>query len=195
MAECAVEGCVKVARKRGWCYGHYSNWQRHGFPGLPPRKTPEERFWEKVEKTDSCWLWTAAKSKGYGAFKVAGRQEEAHRYSYELLVGPIPTGLTIDHLCRNPACVNPAHLEPVTNRENVLRGISPWAKNAAKTHCPQGHPYDEENTRWNSLGSRECKTCRRETWRLYDERRSERRKEEYRQRRLGVGSPNFKEGT
>lgn len=81
------------------------------------------RFWLRVHKTDDCWLWTSTLRRGYGRFWIApGRFVPAHRFAYELLVGPIPEGLELDHLCRNPACVNPAHLDPVTHRENVRRG-------------------------------------------------------------------------
>ena len=127
--------------------------------------TPEERFWPKVEITESCWLWTAGRVwNGYGRFKVAGRHVYAHRFAYELLDGPIPDGLQLDHLCRVRHCVNPAHLELVTNRENSLRGESFSAINAAKTHCPQGHPLTPENLVPSALrrGSRACLICSRE---------------------------------
>jgi predicted DNA-binding transcriptional regulator AlpA len=87
------------------------------------RRTVEERFWEKVEPTGFCWEWTAFKDrKGYGRFRVDDRTMQAHRVAYELLVGPIPEGLHLDHLCRNTSCVNPDHLEPVDLAENVRRG-------------------------------------------------------------------------
>ena len=90
------------------------------------------------------------------------RGRRLHRAIYEKFVGPIPDGLTIDHLCRNRLCVNPAHLEPVTLAANVLRGESLPAKNARKTHCPKGHPYDETNTHITKQGWRICKACNRE---------------------------------
>jgi hypothetical protein len=123
------------------------------------RKTPTERFWEKVNRTDACWLWTGAGSGGYGRFWYEGRVQPAHRVSYEWQVGPIPDGLYIDHLCRTPACVNPEHLEPVTQKANVDRGIAnDWQR--AKTECPQGHAYNADNTKWYE-GRRYCRACAR----------------------------------
>jgi hypothetical protein len=121
-----------------------------------------ERFWAKVRKTDGCWLWQGSLRSGYGRFRGgAGPLVTAHRYAYRLLVGPIPEGLVLDHLCRNGACVNPAHLEPVTQRENLRRGTGFNATNAAKTHCPAGHPYSEANTyRWRD--ARICLACHAE---------------------------------
>lgn len=125
-----------------------------------------ERFWEKVHRTDDCWLWTAAlDAKGYGFFRGEPISTRAHRVAYTLTVGPIPKGLELDHLCRNRACVNPAHLEPVVHRENVLRGDAGLARarlESAKTHCPQGHPYDDINTYRRSTGHRTCRSCARE---------------------------------
>ena len=83
--------------------------------------TAEERFWANVDRSESCWLWTGSLSRGYGQVMMHGRMVRAHRYAYELLVGSIPTGLTIDHLCHVKNCVNPAHLEPVTQSENMRR--------------------------------------------------------------------------
>jgi hypothetical protein len=132
-----------------------------------PALTAEQRFWPKVRKTDSCWIWTAAKGPlGYGAFWTGERLTGAHRFSYELLVGPIQEGLDLDHLCRNPSCVNPAHLDPVTHQVNLARGETgkaTGAKNRAKTHCPRGHEYSPVNTYINpGSGQRCCRTCRHE---------------------------------
>lgn len=134
-------------------------------------RSEADRFWEKVDISGTCWEWTAAKMKyGYGRFRSGGSYENggrivfAHRWAYEYLRGPIPAGLVLDHLCRNPSCVNPDHLEPVTSGENVLRGSGLAAKNAAKTHCPQGHDYTDENTHRDSLGRRNCRACDREKY-------------------------------
>lgn len=130
--------------------------------------TTAERFWSKVEITDRCWLWTAATSRGYGKFNVGARPNgsgimvPAHRWAYEHLVGPIPAGFQIDHLCRVTECVNPDHLEAVTPRVNVLRSESVSAKAAARTHCPQGHAYEDHGRTNKRNGWRQCRVCDRE---------------------------------
>ncbi|MFI1942236.1 HNH endonuclease signature motif containing protein [Streptomyces purpureus] len=122
--------------------------------------TVRERLMKNTDRSGACWLWTKALDRhGYAEIKIDRRHYLAHRVSYELFVGPIPPGLVIDHLCRVRSCLNPAHLEPVTNRENVLRGEGLAAQNAAKAHCPQGHPYDEANTILRPSGSRRCRAC------------------------------------
>ena len=135
--------------------------------GVYDRGTPEERFWPKVNKTDSCWLWTASKSSdGYGGFRLAGKMVRAHRFAYELLVGPIPDGLELDHLCRVRECVNPKHLEAVTLQENIRRGNT-GKNNGNKTHCPQGHEYTEANIYITPEGKRHCRECGRIRMRAY----------------------------
>ena len=115
-------------------------------------------LWRRIAVVDGCWIWaTGLSAAGYGRIRWDGELVYAHRLMYESLIGPIPEGLEIDHLCRNRACVDPAHLEPVTHRVNLLRG-DVGAFNAAKTHCPQGHPYDEANT-GRSGTHRYCRRC------------------------------------
>jgi hypothetical protein len=124
-------------------------------------------------------MWTAdASTDGYGRFKWLRRMRQAHRTAYQEMVGPIPPGLTLDHLCRNPPCVNVQHLEPATNRENILRGGNPAAINARKTHCPQGHEYTPENTIRESNGKRHCRTCKRDKDREYMRRKRAQQKQE-----------------
>ena len=123
------------------------------------KKPLEERLFSRIEKTESCWLWLGWRNRlGYGHIGSGGRGGRniaVHRAVYELLVGKIPDGLVIDHLCRNPPCCNPAHLEPVTQGENVRRSAS-----ARRSHCIHGHPFTPENTyRWPKVGRRRCKTC------------------------------------
>lgn len=129
-------------------------------------KQLDQRFWSKVDKTPDCWNWIAGKTMGYGSFQIGtakkGKTVLAHRLSYELLVQPIPVGLTIDHLCRNRACVKPDHLEIVCLAENIRRGM----KGILRTHCSKGHEFDSNNTYYypNSKNKhyRVCKTCAKE---------------------------------
>lgn len=136
-----------------------------------------ERLWAKVDKSgaDGCWLWTGpTNATGYGQIHLSGDNHHrplVHRLVYELLVGPIPAELTLDHLCRIRSCCNPGHLEPVSYRENLLRGDTLAAANAAKTHCPAGHPYDEANTYVHNNG-RGCRICRNEHSRAYRRRKA-----------------------
>ena len=124
-------------------------------------KSIRDRFWIKVEKTETCWLWKGARNGwGYGYFWLEGKTLRAHRVSYEWANGAISSGLQLDHLCRNRLCVNPDHLEMVTGQVNVLRGDNICAKEARATHCPQDHPYDVLNTYINSKGQRSCRICR-----------------------------------
>lgn len=121
------------------------------------------RFWPKVDRRgpDRCWPWRPTAAAGtYGKFWTGSRLVWAHRFAYELIVGPIPEGLQLDHLCRNRNCVNAAHLEPVTNKINCLRGTGFAAENHRKTQCPQGHKYVPANTYRNALGWRECRACK-----------------------------------
>ena len=135
----------------------------------PKPRPPEERFWPKVDASGDCWEWTAAvKDTGYGNFWVGYDEGWArpHRYVWELLVGPVPEGLDLDHLCRNRLCVNPDHLEPVTRSVNLLRGIGNG--NKRKTHCPQGHIIDGRS---KTTGYRFCRECKRQWVREYGRRK------------------------
>lgn len=128
-------------------------------------ETPSEsiaRFWKNVDKTPNpkgCWLWKGAITvAGYGRFNGQGGRYQAHRMAYTLTLGEIPAGKELDHLCRVRNCVNPNHLEPVTHRENIRRGIGPIPENMVKTHCLRGHPLSGENVQISN-GSRRCRKC------------------------------------
>ena len=127
-----------------------------------------ERFFSKVSKTETCWIWTAAHNGiGYGRIRIGGRSGRllyAHRLSYELVNGAIPEGLVIDHLCKNPSCVNPSHLDAVPQKINAQRGDAGKHMkiyNGLKTHCPSGHAYDDDNTHHSPSGRRHCRACAR----------------------------------
>lgn len=136
--------------------------------------TVAERFWDKVDRSagpDGCWPWLGCKHEGYGVVWIdsSHRAGIAHRVAYELLVGPAPPGLVLDHYRLNEgprqapcsrACVNPAHVEPCTSIENVLRSaMTPYRVKAALTHCKRGHAFDETNTRRSGDGRRSCRAC------------------------------------
>jgi hypothetical protein len=121
-------------------------------------------FFSNVRISDDveCWLWQGrlGTGTGYGQFWTGEKQVGAHRWAYEFCVGAIPSGLDLDHLCRIRACVNPSHLEPVTRRENLLRGVGITATNAQKTHCVHGHEYTPDNTyRRPDTKTRQCRAC------------------------------------
>lgn len=121
------------------------------------------RFWAKVEKTNSCWLWHGPKTgNGYGEIEIGSRKKRVsllvHILSYQMLIGKVPCGMEIDHLCRVRHCLNPCHLEPVTHKENCLRGLSPLAQHARQRDCIRGHSLEEGYT--DSRGQRVCRLCR-----------------------------------
>ena len=167
-ATCAVSDCDQVARSltAHLCDMHYKRNWRYGRTDVvrPNKRTVWDRFWEKVDASGDCWEWTAStRGAGYGQFGwTPYRIIEAHRAAWELLIGPIPDGMVIDHLCENKICVNPDHLQVTTRAHNSMRsGRSVAAINAAKTHCSQGHPFHGKNLRINIEGRRRCKTCDR----------------------------------
>ena len=173
---CSIDGCEKPRRQREWCPAHYARWRKYGDPTITQRPDMirgdvATRFWGKVDKNGplpayapelgECWLWTGALDRGgYGnAFRIGRKMRKPHQVAWELYNRAlIPEGLAIDHLCRVHNCVNPSHLEPVTCRENLMRGETIARRNGARTHCPQGHPYDEANTSMKN-GSRVCRAC------------------------------------
>jgi hypothetical protein len=165
-----IEGCGHGTVARGWCEMHYDRWRKHGDPlkTLTPtrvRGTAEERFWAKVDAEGDCWEWTGSTNeKGYGVFKPSPQRGNvrSHRFAWEILVGPIPEGLELDHRCQNRRCCNTAHLEPVTHAVNSQRSSAGAAckRRAAKiTHCPKNHPYSGDNLIVRR-GSRECRECK-----------------------------------
>jgi HNH endonuclease len=179
---CAAPDCESPTNSKGLCIMHYQRMKSHGSLDKPPArvyavKSLEERFWAQVDRQgdDECWPWTGHLSRGYGQFHVQyvspRRTIRPHRFSYELLVGPIPDGLQLDHLCRNRACVNPQHLEPVTAQENNRRSLAPSAINAAKTACVHGHEFTPENTGTKN-GTRFCRQCARDKKRAQNARLS-----------------------
>ncbi len=140
-----------------------------GFNDLPDRIS----YRVEPEPNSGCWLWSGSHNGlGYGTLLFASRMRYAHRVIYELLVGPIENGLHLDHLCRNPSCVNPDHVEPVTPYVNWMRGEGWGAKNKRKVECVAGHPFDDANTYVNKRGHRWCRACKNARMRRYNARAS-----------------------
>jgi hypothetical protein len=179
---CEVEDCSTPPLALGLCRSHYERNAKYGsptyqptprmrddgtqVPNAPPNKWTRpvwpDRFWAKVQRGPGCWQWLGTATKkndGYGQIRLNGRMVVAHRVAYELVIGPVPPGKSIDHLCRNRLCVNPAHLEAVSPYENFLRGQSPLVDRRRQTHCKRGHPLSGENLRIEKTGSRRCVTC------------------------------------
>lgn len=177
-ATCSADECDRTAETRGLCGMHYQRLRAGSAKAGPShREDAATRFWRYVDRRspDECWPWIGViQPRGYGIFGMNGKKVLAHRVAYELAIGPIPDGLQIDHVrargCTRRDCVNPGHLEPVTGQENNLRSTNVSAINAAKTHCPKGHPYDRVYKRKDGL-ERVCGTCARENLRRFRAKR------------------------
>lgn len=129
-----------------------------------PRSEREDAFWSRVVPTGFCWEWTGYRlDSGYGRMSFAGRMQVAHRIAYQILVGEIPNGLQLDHLCRNRGCVNPDHLEPVTAQENMRRGFSPTSVTVRDGVCKRGHSMEDAYITTSAKGRpvRRCRKCTR----------------------------------
>lgn len=161
---CSVEGCERKYCGNGFCGMHRQRWLKYGDPLFVAqiRGDDQRRLMSRVTIVAETGCWEVPVHKGdlYGRVRYKGTRWVAHRAFYDMLIGPIPEGLTVDHLCRNKPCVNPDHLEPVTQRVNNLRAESPVTTNATKTHCLRGHEFTPENTLLCS-GSRYCRICMR----------------------------------
>lgn len=138
---------------------------------IHPAVPAVDRLRASIVQRGSCWVWTKGTDlKGYARFRDDhGKKVAVHRFAYEAFRGRIPDGLVIDHLCRNPSCCNPEHLEPVTNAENIRRGNADWRKYS--THCARGHEFTPENVRIDRLGYRNCRACSRASGRRSDQKR------------------------
>ena len=179
---CAVRDCERESRTASYCAAHYKRWQVHGDATVGgslrslPKGSPEERFWARVVRDGECWIWTGQEhSHGYGMFQVDRKRVYAHRFSYELHIGPIPVGLQIDHLCRRPPCVNPDHLEAVTPRTNTRRGVvAEMHRLAAKARatCGKGHLWAFNEYLPPDGSPRQCRECKREAHRRRRHRRN-----------------------
>lgn len=172
---CEIEGCERPRVARRLCKPHYRRLTKYGDPlgsGVVGSARQDEmaRFFAKVDKTEGCWLWTGGvSSHGYSHFWLDGRTVTGHWFAYDRLVGPVPAGLQLDHLCRVKRCVNPAHLEAVTAQVNTHRGVHAPEVAAAriarkgnytKTHCKWGHEFTPENTYIHpTRGTRHCRVC------------------------------------
>lgn len=171
MRLCSIDGCDRPATVRldagGFCRIHYIRERSRGRIPLLPRPADLERYRSgyNVDPETGCFIWKRTTDRrGYALFSINNKTTRVTRWIYEQQIGPIPDGCQLDHfVCSEPRCVNPAHLRPVTPRENVLRGDAVQAWNLAKTHCPNGHPYDDANTLIRQDGSRRCRQCSRDS--------------------------------
>lgn len=155
---CSVDGCSTPTHAKALCGKHYAALKQRVYRRVARNRTKD--LLARISFTEGCWGWTGDHlPSGYGRFYFRGERSIAHRAVFEALRGKVPAGLVLDHLCRNRGCVNPWHLEPVTDAVNILRGVGPPAMNAKKTHCVHGHEFTPENTIARKDG-RECRACR-----------------------------------
>jgi hypothetical protein len=159
---CVIGDCSRSVLARGWCGAHWQKWRKYGDPlGEAVRATLADRFWSKVNRTDSCWLWTSAlDNAGYGVFSIGNsKTERAHRLTWEWANGRRPLdGMHLDHLCRVTACCNPDHLEEVTPRENSVRGEGRAGTYSRTNTCERGHSMKDAYVRPDT-GARMCREC------------------------------------
>lgn len=160
---CRDPQCNAQVKARGLCGRHYQSYMASG--KLEKLRT-EERFWNQVDQSGNCWIWTGHENGRYGRFNPRDTHVYAHRYSYELAGGSIPDGMTIDHLCRNTLCVRPEHLEVVTLAENIRRAAAARIPKPPKTVCPRGHAKERD-----SKGRWWCRECDRVRAREYQRKR------------------------
>jgi len=190
---CEIDDCGGRIVGRRMCGKHWQRWRKWGDPRYVSsrwKQTDAERFWSYVDKSGECWTWTGYKKNGYGAFWITrdgvDRMQQAHRFAYELELGPIPEGMTLDHLCHtavaddcregfdcpHPACVRPDHLDPMSLSNNIRAG-----GHGARTTCKRGHEFTPENTGAAYRGKgRYCKECKKEHNRRAQERRTARKR-------------------
>lgn len=182
---CRVEGCENLQGEkggRGWCNKHYLRWWKTGSPTGTLLRPHIDLFWEKVavRSRNECWQWLGYRDpEGYGRFHERTGSAKihitirAHRWIYKEVVGDIPEGYVIDHLCRDRGCVNPSHLEAVTNQENLERGWGRRIKNGMVNECINGHEFTSDNTYLHPRGSKVCRTCTARSRRKYELRKKE----------------------
>jgi hypothetical protein len=171
-APCSVNGCIRGGKRtRGMCQPHYKRWWKHGDPLINKRPelalTPLQRLLRLADTSNPEACWTVAQDLdrgGYARISQRSKKVLAHRLSYELLIGPIPDGLELDHKCENTACINPGHLEPVTFAENMRR------RAMRASHCRNGHLRTPENVHLGPSGKRSCRPCNRDAVRRYKQR-------------------------
>lgn len=165
---CSIPDCGRTVKARGWCKYHYERWQKRGDPVAPkaiPKHLPTETlFWRNVDRTttpDGCWPWIGTRRNGYGRFRVDGVMVSAHRYAYELQVGPIPEGHDVLHKCDNPPCNRGSHFFTGTHTDNMRDMVAKGRRiYPTKTHCPKGHSYIPENSMtYAGKRGRGCRTC------------------------------------